>query len=142
MDCQARPRRNVVRKLCEPLGLIPLCQQFASSAAARNNKTWRTVAKPHAQETTTPTVEKCLQGQHLATIGGHWRKWSGPELNRRHMDFQSIALPTELPDRGFHNVSRKPQFGERWAGSHDVAALRTFHVVCPNLLEKRVPTSP
>jgi hypothetical protein len=25
-------------------------------------------------------------------------KWSGPGLNRRHMDFQSIALPTELPD--------------------------------------------
>src|SRR5580765_7761471 len=27
-------------------------------------------------------------------------KWVGPELNRRHMDFQSIALPTELPTRG------------------------------------------
>jgi hypothetical protein len=25
-------------------------------------------------------------------------QWSGPGLNRRHMDFQSIALPTELPD--------------------------------------------
>ena len=24
--------------------------------------------------------------------------WSKPGLNRRHMDFQSIALPTELPD--------------------------------------------
>jgi hypothetical protein len=23
--------------------------------------------------------------------------WCGPGLNRRHMDFQSIALPTELP---------------------------------------------
>ena len=27
-------------------------------------------------------------------------KWAEPELNRRHMDFQSIALPTELPARG------------------------------------------
>jgi hypothetical protein len=27
-------------------------------------------------------------------------EWSGPGLNRRHMDFQSIALPTELPDQG------------------------------------------
>ena len=26
-------------------------------------------------------------------------KWSGAGSNRRHMDFQSIALPTELPDR-------------------------------------------
>ena len=27
------------------------------------------------------------------------KKWSGAGSNRRHMDFQSIALPTELPDR-------------------------------------------
>ena len=26
-------------------------------------------------------------------------KWSGAELNRRHADFQSAALPTELPDQ-------------------------------------------
>ena len=25
------------------------------------------------------------------------KKWTGPGSNRRHMDFQSIALPTELP---------------------------------------------
>jgi hypothetical protein len=25
--------------------------------------------------------------------------WFGAESNRRHMDFQSIALPTELPNR-------------------------------------------
>ena len=25
-------------------------------------------------------------------------KWSGADLNRRHADFQSTALPTELPD--------------------------------------------
>ena len=30
--------------------------------------------------------------------GNRLTKWSGAELNRRHMDFQSIALPTELPD--------------------------------------------
>ena len=26
------------------------------------------------------------------------REWSGPGSNRRHSDFQSDALPTELPD--------------------------------------------
>ena len=26
-----------------------------------------------------------------------YAKWTGPELNRRHLDFQSSALPTELP---------------------------------------------
>jgi hypothetical protein len=25
--------------------------------------------------------------------------WLGPELNRRHKDFQSSALPTELPSQ-------------------------------------------
>ncbi len=29
------------------------------------------------------------------------RQWSGAGSNRRHMDFQSIALPTELPDRNY-----------------------------------------
>ncbi len=27
------------------------------------------------------------------------KNWVGPELNRRHTDFQSVALPTELPTR-------------------------------------------
>lgn len=27
------------------------------------------------------------------------KEWSEPDLNRRHVDFQSTALPTELPDR-------------------------------------------
>jgi hypothetical protein len=40
-------------------------------------------------------------------------KWSGPGSNRRHMDFQSIALPTELPDprcRKFKSDLRICQF--------------------------------
>src|SRR6266550_9539883 len=28
-----------------------------------------------------------------------WKWWRGAELNRRHKDFQSSALPTELPSR-------------------------------------------
>ena len=27
--------------------------------------------------------------------------WTGTESNRRHKDFQSFALPTELPVRGY-----------------------------------------
>lgn len=30
-------------------------------------------------------------------------KWTGPGLNRRHQDFQSCALPTELPVRGLQS---------------------------------------
>jgi hypothetical protein len=29
------------------------------------------------------------------------KQWAGPELNRRHVDFQSTALPPELPTRIF-----------------------------------------
>lgn len=32
-------------------------------------------------------------------------EWTGAESNRRHMDFQSIALPTELPVQIFHNLT-------------------------------------
>jgi hypothetical protein len=28
-----------------------------------------------------------------------WEWWLGTELNRRHKDFQSSALPTELPSQ-------------------------------------------
>ena len=37
-------------------------------------------------------------------FGAASEKWSGAGSNRRHSDFQSDALPTELPD---HRVSVK-----------------------------------
>ena len=36
------------------------------------------------------------------------RKWPGPDLNRRHLDFQSSALPTELPSRSALKGGRRP----------------------------------
>ena len=43
----------------------------------------------------------------LNTLGERWQdaKWSGPGLNWRHTDFQSVALPTELPDRILSSVA-------------------------------------
>ena len=41
-----------------------------------------------------------MTNSHRATGCGTVRvraKWAGAELNRRHQDFQSCALPTELP---------------------------------------------
>jgi hypothetical protein len=35
------------------------------------------------------------------------KKWLGPESNRRHVDFQSTALPTELPSRDQHDIARR-----------------------------------
>ena len=50
---------------------------------------------------TTPPA--CPSEQAAAEIyrisgGGACKQWSGAESNRRHTDFQSVALPTELPD--------------------------------------------
>ena len=39
-------------------------------------------------------IKKALYKAYLRS-----RWWFGPELNWRHMDFQSIALPTELPNQ-------------------------------------------
>ncbi len=36
------------------------------------------------------------------------RKWAGAELNRRHRDFQSRALPTELPTRDSPDYTTAP----------------------------------
>ena len=35
----------------------------------------------------------------LFPIGNSFVEWLGAESNRRHVDFQSTALPTELPSR-------------------------------------------
>ena len=32
-------------------------------------------------------------------------KWAGADLNRRHTDFQSVALPTELPAQIFRIIT-------------------------------------
>ncbi|MBF8296405.1 MAG: hypothetical protein HW389_2950 [Bacteroidetes bacterium] len=61
--------------------------------------------------------------------------WTGRELNPRHMDFQSIALPTELPVRKFTNLASptgEAKFDE-FSGSRRFLSGSEF----PNLL---IPT--
>ena len=36
--------------------------------------------------------------------------WCGAGLNRRHKDFQSFALPTELPHRVLHAFTAKNSY--------------------------------
>ncbi len=38
----------------------------------------------------------------LTTNGTGKNEWAGADLNRRHTDFQSVALPAELPARNIH----------------------------------------
>src|SRR5262245_20484275 len=46
--------------------------------------------------------------------------WPGTELNRRHADFQSAALPAELPGQ---RSSRPFNHGRPWASTRRVARL-------------------
>ncbi len=45
----------------------------------------------------TPRLRPFLS--RLSPIGTSFVEWLGAESNRRHVDFQSTALPTELPSR-------------------------------------------
>lgn len=45
------------------------------------------------------TIKNLLQPIRLQETLCTFLLWCGAESNRRHMDFQSIALPTELPHR-------------------------------------------
>jgi hypothetical protein len=51
------------------------------------------------------TVDEYNETDAGSSTGGRW--WAGAELNCRHQDFQSCALPTELPARPGHE-SREP----------------------------------
>src|SRR3954449_7114319 len=59
-----------------------------------------------------------MHGRKHATCGD-FTKWRGPESNRRHHDFQSCALPTELPRRAGANGSggSSPRGGARRGGN-------------------------
>ena len=52
---------------------------------------------------TSPTIGLYAQIHKTKNIGVlselDWNWWPGPGSNRRHTDFQSVALPTELPSR-------------------------------------------
>ena len=54
--------------------------------------------------------------------------WSGADLNRRHMDFQSIGLPTVLPDRRASQA--RPCLTTRTANLGHVVAI-VKGVTCP-----------
>src|SRR5712691_380068 len=62
-------------------------------------------------------------------------EWPGAELNRRHRDFQSRALPTELPGprRRSTFLSRFVPGGQTASGAHVADALRETPTIVPAL---------
>ena len=72
--------------------LVHRARQASSRALSRNlARTWHAPLFSPAQQKRPTTVSDC-QPYVL-------QQWAGLELNQRHTDFQSVALPTELPAR-------------------------------------------
>ncbi len=82
------------------------------------NAVQRLVSKPTDTSTDTsaePTKGASGAGAQVVELERE-KKWAGSELNTRHRDFQSLALPTELPARNMprttvrrREVTREPQ---------------------------------
>src|SRR3989344_6823643 len=54
--------------------------------------------KPVPRKSPSCMVSSIAQGRVSRYLKEEW--WPGSESNQRHADFQSAALPTELPGRG------------------------------------------
>src|ERR671916_487783 len=65
-------------------------------------------------------------------------EWPGRELNPRHADFQSAALPTELPGRGAVNIGR----GCTWAKSECNRPVRSTLACVSSTLPRARGTLP
>jgi hypothetical protein len=67
-----------------------------------NQCKWLQAGKADRRLTYGEPTQECFQVVHKQTVTirkSVGLEWVGPELNRRHTDFQSVALPTELPTR-------------------------------------------
>jgi hypothetical protein len=49
----------------------------------------------------------------ISTLKKPSYEWAGADSNRRHTDFQSVALPTELPARQEQFLKLKRKFNSR-----------------------------
>src|SRR5437762_244894 len=80
----------------------------------------RGVDKPATQP-----VSDDADGPEIGSIRKEW--WAGTGLNRRHQDFQSCALPTELP--AHHEVAR---IAEGTRGVYESGPLRRRPLTLPS----------
>src|SRR3989304_9900245 len=63
--------------------------------------------KPVPRKSPSCMVSRIEQGMVSWYLKEEW--WPGSESNQRHADFQSAALPTELPGRGAAHYKEAPR---------------------------------
>ena len=78
-----------------------------------------------ATDTTAEPTKVASAGSAQVVELEEGRKWAGSELNTRHRDFQSLALPTELPARDGGRLllsavrqRRASAYGQEWAATY------------------------
>ncbi len=80
------PTSTVLETVVLPLNYIPI----------KNGREWIRTTEPEGAD---------LQSAAFSQTSLPFHKWRGTESNRRHMELQSIALPTELPSHYTHDVT-------------------------------------
>ncbi len=95
-----RPKRRPTRWRRGPTVKRPKFRggRCGGSTDAKRCKKLRIVANGPKIARATATRHKSCLWQDFAIRRETLRQWSGAGSNRRHSDFQSDALPTELPD--------------------------------------------
>ncbi len=98
-----RSRRETGRLVVDVPVNCPASQTFSATGWHHAYTDFDTVRdggrcwRPHRGPEAPSQVIGPVRCESVATT---WTEWPGTELNRRHADFQSAALPTELPGRG------------------------------------------
>ncbi len=54
-----------------------------------------------------------MLGHEKELMSSSVNQWAGADLNRRHTDFQSVALPTELPARKHKIILSKSAYSSK-----------------------------
>jgi hypothetical protein len=87
---------NPTRTNCPPASTAGVSAEF-----------WRVVAEFHqVRRLLAVLLAVATWFLHNLLMPKHRKWWLGAELNRRHKDFQSSALPTELPSQTHYNYWR------------------------------------
>src|SRR3989344_5105704 len=92
--------------------------------------------KPVPRKSPSFMVSSIAQGRVSRYLKEKW--WPGSESNQRHADFQSAALPTELPGRGAAHYKEAPRVCKKVAFIQHKARISPGFMLCSERLILRL----